>query len=173
MRYQYHNHELKKSFTLIEILVVATIIGLLASIGAVSYTQFVKQSRDAKRKADLEQIRAAIEMYRSNKGYYPTTANFTFSSCTSPGSVSDGSSTYLSKAPNDPKCSTTYYYYYEALPDSPSACDNVAPPTGSYCTDYTIAARLESTTGCSLSLGVDSCGTANACNYCVGPYGQK
>ena len=60
-----------KGFTLIEILVVATIIGLLASGAIVSYQQLLKQSRDAKRKTDLEQVRAALEMYRSNEDTYP------------------------------------------------------------------------------------------------------
>jgi len=60
-----------KGFTLIEILVVATIIGLLASGAIVSYQQLSKQSRDAKRKTDLEQVRAALEMYRSNEDTYP------------------------------------------------------------------------------------------------------
>ncbi|KKU11410.1 MAG: hypothetical protein UX17_C0079G0007, partial [Parcubacteria group bacterium GW2011_GWC2_45_7] len=51
-------NKLKKSFgfTLIEILVVATIIGLLAAGGFVTYSNLSRQSRDAKRKADLEQI---------------------------------------------------------------------------------------------------------------------
>jgi len=63
---------MKKSFTLIEILVVATIIALLATAATITYAQLTKQSRDARRKTDLEQIRAALEMYRSNNNqYYP------------------------------------------------------------------------------------------------------
>lgn len=136
------------SFTLIEILVVATIIGLLASIGAASYTQFTKQSRDAKRKADLEQIRSAIEMYRSNNNSYPTAVTI---DCSSSAGITDAGNTYLSKIPLDPKCST-YSYYFTATAN-----------------DYTLGAYLEgSGTG---SCG--TCGTAIVCNYCLGPYGQK
>ena len=58
-------------FTLIEILVVATIISLLAAAASVAYSQLSKQSRDARRKTDLEQVRAALEMYRSNNDDYP------------------------------------------------------------------------------------------------------
>ena len=53
---------MKKSFTLIEILVVATIIGLLTASATVAYSQFAKQSRDARRQSDLQSIRAALEI---------------------------------------------------------------------------------------------------------------
>ena len=74
-----HNKTMKKTqdkksgFTFIEILVVATIISVLASIGMVSYRSANQKSRDGKRKADIEQIRAALEMYRADdvNGYYP------------------------------------------------------------------------------------------------------
>ena len=64
---------MKKSagFTLIEILVVVTIIGLLTLTAVVTYGAFLKQSRDAKRKTDLGQVAAALEMYRSNSDTYP------------------------------------------------------------------------------------------------------
>jgi general secretion pathway protein G len=152
---------MRSSFTLIEILVVATIIGLLAAGAVVSYSQLSKQSRDAKRKADLEQIRAALEMYRSNNGYYPLSANVN-TTCGITSGLSDASSTYLSDIPDDPKC-PTYKYYYDP---SPSLCNN----TTVYCNDYTLAAHLEtvSTTCQSFS---NQC-TSN-CTYCLGPYGQK
>jgi len=139
-----------KAFTLIEILVVATIIGLLTAAAFISYAQLSRQSRDAKRKADLEQIRAAVEMYRSNNASnaYPS---FTLS-CSSTGGISEGTTTYLSSIPKDPKCSTNTYYY------STSG------------TDYTLGAFLEaSSSTCSSTY---SCGGVN-CNYCLGPYGQK
>ena len=135
----------KNAFTLIELLVVATIIGLLATIAFVSYSQLNKQSRDAKRKADLEQIRAAVEMYRSNDtdGEYPSVTV----DCNG-GNINP----YLSSIPTDPKC-VTYTYYYSATT-----------------TDYTVGAFLEgSTSTCSV---VISCGISN-CNYCMGPYGKK
>lgn len=145
-----------KAFTLIEILVVATIIALLAAIGAVSYTQINKSSRDARRKTDLEQIRAAVEMYRSNNNAYPSAAQITFT-CPSSGSLTDASNTYLSKIPNDPKCSSSpaYTYFYT----SPSA------------SDYTVGAYLENTPSSGATCG--TCFGSTACNYCLGPYGQK
>lgn len=145
-----------KGFTFIEILVVTTIIVLLAAVGAASYAQFSKQSRDAKRKADMEQVRAAIELYRSSNNKYPNTADLNainFSTCT-PGSISDSNATYLSKIPNDPKCTTMIYYYSSA--------------NGS---TYSIAARLEGSSVGSC-IAADACGAGYYCNYCLGPYGQ-
>lgn len=102
----------KKGFTLIEILVVATIIGLLAGAGAVSYSSLVKSSRDARRKADLEQIRAALEMYRSSNNTYPSTSSAWWGACSGYGSKPDTGATgyvpnlapqYIPKLPHDPK----------------------------------------------------------------------
>lgn len=149
---------MKKSFTLIEILVVATIIGLLAAVAAVSYSSITKSSRDARRKADLEQIRAAIEMYRSNNNTYPSSVAVGCSLSTGLTDVSGN--TYLSNVPEDPKC-TTYTYYYVGLP--------VGCTTS--CSDYTVGAYLEGTTStCGSTI---SCGTGVNCNFCQGPYGPK
>lgn len=153
------------SFTLIEILVVATIIGLLAGIGAVSYSNFTKQSRDAKRIADLEDIRMAFEMYRSNNNYYPNDSEVDTTSCSGASGISDVSNTYLETMPKDPKC-PDYQYYYNALPDG---CDN----STTSCSSYTLGAQLEAGSSCSSPPGGNSCGAGNPCNYCLGPYGKK
>jgi general secretion pathway protein G len=114
---------MKKSegFTLIEILVVATIIVLLTAAGVISYSTFLKQSRDVKRKADLGEISAALEMYRSNNDTYPTVG---LSQLTAPV-------VYIQTLPTDPK-NPTYTYYYTAT-----------------ASDYTLGAYLENgTTTC-------------------------
>lgn len=59
-----------KAFTLIEILVVATIIGVLVTVTAVSFASSQKRSRDAKRKTDLETVRQALVLYRQDNGSY-------------------------------------------------------------------------------------------------------
>lgn len=59
-------------FTLIELLVVIFIIGLLASIVVVSVNAARKKARDARRIADLDTVRTALEMYAdANGGKYP------------------------------------------------------------------------------------------------------
>lgn len=59
-------------FTLIELLVAATIIALLSTIGFTSFQALTRNGRDALRKTDLEQIRSALEIYKSESGSYPT-----------------------------------------------------------------------------------------------------
>lgn len=59
-----------RAFTLIEILVVATIIGVLVTVTAVSFANAQKRSRDARRKTDLETVRQALVLYRQDNGSY-------------------------------------------------------------------------------------------------------
>ena len=61
----------QKGFTFIELLVVITIIAVVFAAGVVSYTAISKNSRNARRGADLEAIRQALEMCRSIDGEYP------------------------------------------------------------------------------------------------------
>lgn len=64
-----------KGFTLIELIVVATIIAVMVAVGTVTFVSAARKSRDTKRKSDLEQIRSALEMYRSDNGQYPDDLN--------------------------------------------------------------------------------------------------
>ena len=65
----------KKGFSLVEIIVVLSIIGIMASVAAVGYITSIKNSRDQKRVVDLGRVQSALEAYRSNNvnGYYPNT----------------------------------------------------------------------------------------------------
>ncbi len=108
----------KRGFTLIELLVVATIIATLLGVASVSYIRATQSSRDARRKTDLEQIRQALETYRSQIGSYPTSAQGTSSLAPS----------YITQIPSDPKTSTTYTY----------------TPVGTPPLSYTLCASLES-----------------------------
>ena len=108
----------KSAFTLIEILVVATIIGLLAAGAAVSYSSLTKSARDARRKSDLEQIRAALEVYRSVNGSYPSTTSAWHGLCTTynsgysdtgaSGYIPNLAPTYIAKLPHDPRESQSF-----------------------------------------------------------------
>ena len=108
----------KKGFTLIELLTTMTIIAVLLGLALVSFQGARKSARDGKRKADLEQIRSALEMCYADDNQYPgsITGNVT---CV----VSNR--TYLDPTPTDPSTGEDYYY------DS---------PTGAY---YTLCATLE------------------------------
>lgn len=66
-RYQPH----LPGFTLIELLVIVTILILVITIGFFNYSQIERQSRDARRAADINQIAAALETFYLTKGAYP------------------------------------------------------------------------------------------------------
>lgn len=65
------NLVLIKGLTLIELMVVISIIGILAAVGMGSYQSSLKSARDGKRKVDIKQIRSALEMYYADYGTYP------------------------------------------------------------------------------------------------------
>ena len=70
----------KTGFTLIELLVVIAILGLLASIITASLNRARSNARDAKRIAEINQMRKAVEMYYLNHGEYPRVNNSWLSS---------------------------------------------------------------------------------------------
>jgi len=60
-------------FTLIEILVVVSIISLLSSVVFASISSVRATARDTQRYSDLTQLKFALELYREVKGWYPVT----------------------------------------------------------------------------------------------------
>jgi type IV pilus assembly protein PilE len=59
-----------KGITLIELLTVILIVGILAGIAIPWYTGYLQRARRADAKTALEQLRAAQEMFRAEKGVY-------------------------------------------------------------------------------------------------------
>jgi general secretion pathway protein G len=95
-----------RGFTLIELMVVMTIIVTLATIGMVQYRQSVQFARESVLKDDLFKMRDAIDQYYADKNQYPPTLD---------DLVSSG---YLRSLPKDPITnSTTTWQAVPAEPD--------------------------------------------------------
>lgn len=138
----------RSGFSLVELLITVSIIAILIAIGVASYATINRQSRDTKRKSDIEQIRSALEMYRADVGSYPTAGAGSWvvtSSSTDPtaGLTPALVSTYLAVVPLDPKSAQSYMYmatnasggyYYgyclSALLESENPTDTCTPSAG-------------------------------------------
>lgn len=60
-----------KGFTLVELLVVISIIAVLSVVGMALFTSAQKNARDARRRLDIKAIHNALEMYYNQNGSYP------------------------------------------------------------------------------------------------------
>ena len=81
-------------FTLVELLIVMSIIGVLAVVAVPRYTSAVKQAREAVLKEDLHVMRAAIDSYTMDKQKAPSLDDL----------VTTG---YLRSVPSDPLTRTS------------------------------------------------------------------
>ena len=102
----------ESGFTIIELLVVLSIIVILATMGMTQYRQSVIYSREGVLKEDLFRLRDAIDQYYADKGQYPSTLD---------ALVSDG---YVRKIPDDPftKSNSTWLTVpAEPDPNNPTA----------------------------------------------------
>src|SRR4030042_4158735 len=66
----FHTLKSKKGITLIELLIVAVIVAILAGISIPMYTGYMQRARRADAKTALEQLRASQEMMRAERGRY-------------------------------------------------------------------------------------------------------
>lgn len=100
----------QQAFTMIELLVSATILIILTTLALVSFNQANISVRNGKRKADLETMRQALLLYRQDEGVYFYNPTVSFDGL----ALSLYSAEYLSESSlTDPK--NTGIYVYEAI----------------------------------------------------------
>jgi general secretion pathway protein G len=111
-------HRYQRGFTLLELLVVMTIIGILAAVAIPALRDSPQRAREAALREDLFTMRSTIDQFHGDKGYYPPDL---------PTLVTEG---YLRQIPLDPmtKSRETWVVAYEEL--EPISEDAVQPEEG-------------------------------------------
>jgi len=92
---------LPNGFTLVELLVVITIIAILSMVGIVAFTDAQKNARDGKRKADMNAVAKALESnYSANSANpYPTAVAAAYFVGGAPTNPSLGGASYVYTLP--------------------------------------------------------------------------
>ncbi|MFA5392102.1 MAG: type II secretion system protein [Candidatus Paceibacterota bacterium] len=143
-----------KGFTLIEMLIVITIIALLSSLILVGMGGARTKARDSRRIADLHNIQNALELYYAKLGTYPPG---TYNSSTSWNTFTElliDEGIGVNRVPKDPLNDTTRYYRY-----------------GGTATDYVLGALLEQS-DTALNDDIDDTTNGIVCTdpvYCITP----
>jgi general secretion pathway protein G len=109
-----HRRARQRGWTLIELVVVISMIVLLAGLAMAGYRNAVIRTQEAVLKEDLFQMRDAIDQYYADKGKYPSALE---------ALVSDG---YLRSIPEDPFTRATDTW--QAIPAEPDPNDLIAEP---------------------------------------------
>jgi general secretion pathway protein G len=104
----------ERGFTLIELMVVMTIIVTLATVGLVQYRQSVTFAKESVLKDQLFALRDAIDQYYADKNQYPPTLD---------DLVSSG---YLRSLPKDPFTISTSTW--STVPSEADPANPTAPP---------------------------------------------
>ena len=118
--------KIRFGFTLIELVIT---IGLIAIMSAAAISligpQPQREARDNRRKADLQTLAAAFEMYRNDCSAYPASY---------PAGLP---AAYLAAPPTDPKSGVNYVYAGGTCTVSSASCGN------NLCKTFQICATLE------------------------------
>jgi len=119
----------RSGFTLIELVVVVSILGILVGIALPNYKSAIIQAKEAVLREDLYRFRDLIDQYQADKGRYPESLE---------ALVAEG---YLRKIPTDPFTRQADWQEVPAEPDP----ENPDDPAGIY--DVHSASQELSSTG--------------------------
>ena len=89
----------RSAFTLVEMLLVITIIGILAALVVPKMMGRSEQARQAAARADLSSIKTALDAFEVDNGYYPKSIGDLIQM---PQGVKNWHGPYLDKIPQDP-----------------------------------------------------------------------
>ena len=96
------------AFTLVEILLVMTIIGILAAIVIPKMVGRSEQARQTAVRADLSSIKTSLDAFEVDNGFYPKSLQDLLQA---PNNAKNWHGPYLDKFPQDPWYNNYLYYY--------------------------------------------------------------
>jgi general secretion pathway protein G len=103
------NNRLRRAFTLVEMLLVVTIIGILAALVIPRIVGVSERSRVTAAKSDINGgIKSALGAYEVDNGFFPRSLQDLL---VAPSNAKNWHGPYLDKLPDDP-WGTPYIYYY-------------------------------------------------------------
>ena len=110
----------ERGFTLIELIIVVSIIGILAAIAVPQFKAAPQKAREAVLKSDLHTMREAIDQYFADKARYPDSLE---------ALVEAG---YLREVPKDPftDSTSTWRLIYAEASDDPLPEEEAASSPG-------------------------------------------
>ena len=110
---------IKKGFTLVELLIVIIIIAVLAAIAIPKFSSSSQRSKESSLRANLKLVRNAIDLFRADTGAYPanmaglttsTTSGLNTSAATCTIAATDWRGPYLQAVPVDPVSGSAMTY---------------------------------------------------------------
>jgi general secretion pathway protein G len=98
-------------FTIVELLIVIVVIGILAAITIVAFNGVQLRANDARRDTDMKQIKAALELYKTDNDAYPAVCSGDGVGCSTSSLAAVLAPTYMASVPQDPKFPSVGYSY--------------------------------------------------------------
>lgn len=119
-----HSNKTFNGFTIIELIVVITVIGILAGIVVVTYSGWRTNTAKSEVSSDLNSVSAAMESARNFSAGYPSTlpSSFTASPNVSVSLVRSTLTTYCAQATSTAVPSVVYYISSSNKVPTPGTC---------------------------------------------------